>query len=49
MQNLQKCVLVISNNVVMLVWVHIASVGFVGILMKKTVSKKTVSVVVIFI
>jgi len=33
----------------MLVWEHIASAGFVGILMKKTVSKKTVSVAVISI
>jgi len=49
MQNSQKYVLVISNNVMVLVWVHIASVGFVDILMKKTVSKKTVSVAVIFI
>jgi len=32
-----------------LVWVHIVSAGFVGILMKKTVSKKTVSVAVISI
>jgi len=49
MQNSQKYVLVISDNVVVLAWVHIASAEFVDILMKKTVSKKTVSVVVIFI
>jgi len=49
MQNSQKYVLVISDNVVMLVWVHIASVGFVDILMKKIVSKKNVNVVVISI
>jgi len=47
--NSQKYVLVIFDNVVILVWVHIVSVGFVGILMKKIVSKKTVSVVVISI
>jgi len=33
----------------MLVWEHIASAEFVGILRKKTVSKKTANVVVIFI
>jgi len=49
MQNSQKYVLVISDNVVMLAWVHIASVGFVDILMKKIVSKKTVNVAVISI
>jgi len=49
MQNSQKYVLVISGNVVVLVWVHIASAEFVDILMKKTVSKKTVSVAVISI
>ena len=32
----------------MLTWEHIASAEFVDILRKKTVSKKTVSVVVIF-
>jgi len=31
---------------VVLVWVHIASAGFVDTLMKKTVSKKTVNVAV---
>jgi len=49
MQNSQKYVLVISDNVVVLAWVHIVSVGFVDILMKKIVSKKNASVVVIFI
>jgi len=49
MQNSQKYVLVISDYVVVLVWVHIANVGFVDILMKKIVLKKTVSVAVIFI
>jgi len=49
MQNSQKYVLVISNNVVVLAWVHIVSVGFVDILMKKIVSKKTVNVAVISI
>jgi len=33
----------------MLVWEHIASAEFVGILRKKIVSKKTVNAVVIFI
>jgi len=47
--NSQKYVLVISDTIVMLVWVHIASVGFVDILMKRIVSKKTVSVAVISI
>jgi len=37
MQNSQKYVLVISDNAVALVWVHIASAVFVDILMKKTV------------
>jgi len=49
MQNSQKYVLVISDNVVVLAWVHIVSVGFVDILMKKIVSKKTVNVAVISI
>jgi len=49
MQNSQKYVLVISDNVVVLAWVHIVSAGFVDILMKKIVSKKTVSVAVISI
>ena len=49
MQNSQKYVLVISDNVVVLVWVHIVSAGFVDILMKKTVLKKIVSVAVISI
>jgi len=49
MQNSQKYVLVISDNVMVLVWEHIVSAEFVDILRKKTVSKKTVSVVVIFI
>jgi len=49
MQNSQKYVLVISDNVVVLVWVHIVSAGFVDILMKKTVSKKTVNDAVISI
>jgi len=30
-------VLVISNNVILLVWVHIANVGFVGISMRMIV------------
>jgi len=49
MQNSQKYVLVISDNVVVLAWVHIVSAGFVDILMKKIVSKKNVNVVVISI
>jgi len=49
MQNSQKYVLVISYNVVVLVWVHIVSVEFVDILMKKIVSKKNASVAVISI
>jgi len=49
MQNSQKCVLVISYNVVVLAWVHIVSAEFVDILMKKIVSKKTVNVAVISI
>ena len=49
MQNSQKYVLVISDNVVMLAWVHIVSAVFVDILMKKIVSKKTVNVAVISI
>ena len=49
MQNSQKYVLVISDNVVVLAWVHIVSAGFVDTLMKKIVSKKTVNVAVISI
>jgi len=49
MQNSKKYVLVISNNVVVLVWAHIASAEFVDILRKKIVSKKTVNVAVISI
>ena len=49
MQNSQKYVLVISDNVAVLAWVHIVSAEFVDILMKKIVSKKNVNVVVISI
>ena len=49
MQNSQKYVLVISDNVMVLAWVHIVSAGFVDILMKKIVSKQTVNVAVISI
>jgi len=49
MQNSQKYVLAISYNVVVLVWVHIVNVEFVGILMKKIASKMNVNVVVISI
>jgi len=49
MQNSQKYVLVISDNVVVLVWVHIVSAEFVDILMKKIASKKNVNAAVISI
>jgi hypothetical protein len=43
------CVLVISNNIILLVWAHIVNVGFADISTKMIVSKKNANVAVISI
>ena len=42
-------VLVISNNIILSIWIHIVNVGFVDVSMKRIASKMNVNVVVIFI
>jgi len=42
-------VLVISNNIILSIWIHIVNVGFVDISMKRIASKMNVNVVVISI